>query len=60
VTRTTNPADARSLLVGLTPDGLTRLREARSGVGEGHARSRPEPELAILIAAGAWLTSAVT
>jgi len=29
VTRTTNPADGRSLLVGLTPDGLRRLREAQ-------------------------------
>ena len=29
MTRTTNPADARSLLVGLTTDGLTRLREAQ-------------------------------
>ena len=29
VERTTNPADARSLLVGLTPDGLKRLREAQ-------------------------------
>jgi len=29
VTRSTNPADGRSLLVGLTPDGLKRLREAQ-------------------------------
>ena len=29
VTRTTNPADGRSLLVSLTPDGLNRLREAQ-------------------------------
>jgi DNA-binding MarR family transcriptional regulator len=29
VERTTNPADGRSLLVGLTPDGLKRLREAQ-------------------------------
>jgi DNA-binding MarR family transcriptional regulator len=27
--RTTNPADGRSLLVGLTPHGLERLREAQ-------------------------------
>jgi len=29
VTRSTNPADGRSLLVGLTADGLNRLREAQ-------------------------------
>jgi DNA-binding MarR family transcriptional regulator len=29
VQRTTNPADGRSLLVGLTVDGLSRLREAQ-------------------------------
>jgi DNA-binding MarR family transcriptional regulator len=29
VTRTTNPDDGRSLLVGLTPHGLVRLREAQ-------------------------------
>jgi DNA-binding MarR family transcriptional regulator len=29
VERMTNPADGRSLLVGLTPDGLKRLREAQ-------------------------------
>ena len=29
VQRTTNPADARSLLAGLTPHGLNRLREAQ-------------------------------
>jgi len=29
VTRTTNPADGRSLLVGLTSDGLKRLRDAQ-------------------------------
>jgi DNA-binding MarR family transcriptional regulator len=29
VQRITNPADGRSLLVGLTPEGLARLREAQ-------------------------------
>jgi DNA-binding MarR family transcriptional regulator len=29
VKRTANPADGRSLLVGLTPDGLARLRDAQ-------------------------------
>jgi DNA-binding MarR family transcriptional regulator len=29
VQRTTNPADGRSLLVGLTPEGLARLRAAQ-------------------------------
>ena len=29
LTRATNPADGRSLLVGLTPDGITRLRKAQ-------------------------------